>query len=85
MSGKAVANAPSPDTESIPWLLVNIVGHSGSDGVLTRATTIQRLNTKAAKHLPLDATRDTGPGSPRRVFRRLSLLRAQVTAEREQR
>lgn len=35
VSGKAVANAPSPDTESIPWLLVNIIGHSGSDGVLT--------------------------------------------------
>ena len=49
VNGKAVANAPSPDAESIPWLLVNIVGHSGSDGVLTRATTIQRLNTKGGK------------------------------------
>src|ERR1700729_2128005 len=49
VSGKAVANAPSPDAESIPWLLVNIVGHSGSEGVLTRATTIQRLNTKGGK------------------------------------
>jgi hypothetical protein len=49
VSGKAVANAPSPDTESIPWLLVNIVGHSGSDGVLTLAITIQRLHTKGGK------------------------------------
>jgi Protein of unknown function (DUF3455) len=46
--GKAVANAPSPDADSIPWLLVNIVGHEGA-GVLARATTIQRLNTKGGK------------------------------------
>lgn len=48
VTGKAVANAPSPDPDSIPWLLVNIVGHEGS-GVLSRATTIQRLNTKGGK------------------------------------
>jgi hypothetical protein len=46
--GKAVANAPSPDADSIPWLLVNIVGHDGS-GVLSPATTIQRINTKGGK------------------------------------
>jgi len=46
--GKAVANAPSPDADSIPWLLVNIVSHEGS-GVLSRATTIQRVNTKGGK------------------------------------
>jgi uncharacterized protein DUF3455 len=46
--GKAVANAPSPEADSIPWLLVNIVGHEGA-GVLSRATTIQRLNTKGGK------------------------------------
>jgi hypothetical protein len=48
VTGKAVANVPSPDTDSIPWLLVNIVGHEGS-GVLSRATSIQRLNTKGGK------------------------------------
>ncbi|HEY4818476.1 MAG TPA: DUF3455 domain-containing protein [Candidatus Acidoferrum sp.] len=48
VTGKAVANAPSPDADSIPWLLVNIVSHDGS-GVLTRANTIQRLNTKGGK------------------------------------
>ena len=48
VSGKAVANAPSPDADSIPWLLVNIVGHEGS-GVLSRATSIQRINTKGGK------------------------------------
>jgi hypothetical protein len=48
VSGKAVANAPSPDPDSIAWLLVNIVGHEGN-GVLSRATTIQRLHTKGGK------------------------------------
>jgi hypothetical protein len=48
VTGKAVANAPSPDPDSIPWLLVNIVAHEGT-GVLSRATTIQRLNTKGGK------------------------------------
>jgi len=46
--GKAVANVPSPDADSIPWLLVNILSHEGS-GVLTRATSIQRVNTKGGK------------------------------------
>jgi hypothetical protein len=48
VTGKAVANVPSPDANSIPWLLVNVVSHDGS-GVLTRATSIQRLNTKGGK------------------------------------
>ncbi len=48
VTGKAVANAPSPDPDSIPWLLVNIVTHDGN-GVLSRATSIQRLNTKGGK------------------------------------
>jgi Protein of unknown function (DUF3455) len=48
VTGKAVANVPSPDADSIPWLLVNIVSHEGT-GVLAPATTIQRLNTKGGK------------------------------------
>jgi hypothetical protein len=48
VTGKAVANAPSPDADSIPWLLVNIVSHDGSS-VLSSVTTIQRLNTKGGK------------------------------------
>jgi hypothetical protein len=48
VTGKAIANAPSPGPDSIPWLLVNIVTHEGT-GVLSRATTIQRLNTKGGK------------------------------------
>ena len=45
VSGKAVANVPSPDANSIPWLLVKVVAHEGA-GVLSSATSIQRLNTK---------------------------------------
>ena len=48
VKGKAVANVASPDADSIPWLLVTIVGHEGS-GVLSRATSIQRINTKGGK------------------------------------
>src|SRR3984893_15219369 len=48
VTGKAVANVPSPDANSIPWLLVNVVSHDGT-GVLSRATTIQRLNTSGGK------------------------------------
>lgn len=48
VTGKAIANAPSPDADSIPRLLVNIVSHEGT-GVLSRVTSIQRLNTKGGK------------------------------------
>jgi hypothetical protein len=44
VSGKALAHADSPDPASIPWLLVNVVNHSGK-GVLTNVTTIQRVHT----------------------------------------
>jgi hypothetical protein len=47
VTGKAAANV-SPDPDSIPWLLVNIISHDGS-GVLSPATSIQRLNTKGGK------------------------------------
>jgi hypothetical protein len=48
--GKAAANVASPDADSIPWLLVKVVSHAG-DGVLTRVTSIQRINTRAARRL----------------------------------
>jgi hypothetical protein len=46
--GKAAANVPSPDANSIPWLLVKVVSHEG-EGVLTPVTFIQRVNTKGGK------------------------------------
>ncbi|HXP80858.1 MAG TPA: DUF3455 domain-containing protein [Verrucomicrobiae bacterium] len=48
VTGKAVANAPSPDADSIPWLLVAVVSRNG-DGILARVTSIQRVNTKGGK------------------------------------
>jgi len=47
--GQAAANAPSPDSNSVPWLLVHVVRHEGSPGILSRATSIQRINTKGGK------------------------------------
>jgi Protein of unknown function (DUF3455) len=43
--GRAVARVDSPDSESIPWLLVTVTAHSG-DGVLSRVTSIQRIHSK---------------------------------------
>jgi len=48
VKGQAVATVPSPDRDSIPWLLVDVVSHEGN-GVLSRVTKIQRLNTKGGK------------------------------------
>jgi len=45
VTGKAAARVDSPDGNSIPWLLVTATGHSG-DGVFSRVTSIQRVNTK---------------------------------------
>jgi len=48
VTGKAVANAPSPDADSIPWLLVTVVSRGG-EGVLAHVTTIQRIHTNGGK------------------------------------
>jgi hypothetical protein len=48
VTGKAAAHVDSPDPDSIPWLLVNAVAHSGS-GLLTNVTTIQRVHTHGGK------------------------------------
>lgn len=48
ITGKAVARVDSPDSDSIPWLLVTVIGHSGN-GVLSRVTSIQRIHTKGGQ------------------------------------
>src|SRR5260370_1936855 len=45
VTGQAVANAPSPDSNSIPWLLVKIVIHHATH-LLSRPTTLQSTNTQ---------------------------------------
>jgi hypothetical protein len=48
VTGKAVAHTDSDDPDSVPWLLVEAVGHAGT-GLLTTVTTIQRVNTHGGK------------------------------------
>jgi hypothetical protein len=48
ITGKAAANAPSPEADSIPWLMVKVVSHSGT-GILGPVTSLQRINTKGGK------------------------------------
>lgn len=48
VTGKAAAHVDSLDADSIPWLLVNVVSHSGK-GLLSDVTTIQRVHTHGGK------------------------------------
>jgi hypothetical protein len=48
VTGKAAAHVDSPDADSIQWLLVNVVSHSGQ-GMLANVTTIQRVHTHGGK------------------------------------
>lgn len=49
--GTIVDGVPSPDANSIPWLLLAVRSRTG-DGVLAPVTFIQRLNTKGGKAPP---------------------------------
>ena len=44
VTGKAVAHVDSLDAQSVPWLLVKVVSHSGN-GQLANVTSIQRVHT----------------------------------------
>ena len=46
--GKVASRVDAPEKGSIPWLLLTATGHSG-DGILSRVTTIQRINTKGGQ------------------------------------
>jgi len=48
VTGKAAAHVDSLDPDSIPWLLVSVVSHSGK-GALDGVTTIQRVHTHGGK------------------------------------
>jgi hypothetical protein len=48
VTGKASAHVDSPDASSIPWLLVSATGHSG-EGLFTKVSSIQRINTQGGK------------------------------------
>src|ERR1700679_2040034 len=46
--GKAAGNAPGATADDIPWLKLQVTASRGT-GVLTGATTVQRINTKGGK------------------------------------
>ena len=48
VAAKPVNQAPSPDPDSIAWLLLKVVSHEGN-GILAQATSIQRIHTKGGK------------------------------------
>lgn len=48
VTGKAAAKVDSLDSDSIPWLLVKVVSHSGN-GALSNVTTIQRVRTRGGQ------------------------------------
>jgi hypothetical protein len=45
VKGKAGASVPGATPDDIPWLKLDIVDHRG-DGILSSATTVQRINTR---------------------------------------
>jgi hypothetical protein len=48
VTGKTAGNAPGATPADIPWLKLDVVSHRGT-GVLTPATTVQRINTVGGK------------------------------------
>ena len=49
VTGRMIAHVDAPRKNAIPWLLVEVVGHSGEIGQLSSVTYIQRINTKRGK------------------------------------
>jgi len=43
--GKVAASSPGATPNDIPWLKLDVTDHRG-DGILSNATTVQRINTK---------------------------------------
>lgn len=48
VTGKAVGHVDSLDSDSVPWLLLDVVNNSGK-GALAKATKIQRVHTHGGK------------------------------------
>ena len=53
VTGKAAAKVDALDPDSIPWLLVKVVGHTGN-GLLSSVTTIQRVHTHGGGQPPAE-------------------------------
>lgn len=48
VTGKKLADAPAPQADAVPWLLLGAVTHTGQ-GKLSKVTFVQRLNTTGGK------------------------------------
>jgi hypothetical protein len=48
VTGKAIGHVESLDSDSIPWLLVDVINNSGK-GALSKVTKIQRVHTHGGK------------------------------------
>ncbi len=48
VKGKLLASDPSPEPDSIPWLLLVAVDHSGT-GMMSKVTSIQRVHTHGGR------------------------------------
>ena len=62
VTGKLAAKAPSPDANSIPWLLLTAVSHEGK-GMFEHVTSIQRVNTKGGMAPPADKCDPSKPAA----------------------
>jgi Protein of unknown function (DUF3455) len=65
ITGKVVATAPSPNPDSIPWLLLKVVSQDGN-GILSHATSVQRIHTKGGK-APISGCDSAHSGEEARV------------------
>ena len=48
VTGRTTGNAPGATASDIPWLKLEVISHRGT-GVLSGATTVQRINTSGGK------------------------------------
>lgn len=64
ISGKASAKVEAPEPGSIPWLLINVTGHSGS-GSLSKVSSVQRIHTRGGQ--PPAGACDAGANTEKKV------------------
>jgi dipeptidyl aminopeptidase/acylaminoacyl peptidase len=65
VTGKMAASAASPNADSIPWLLVNVIRHDGA-GALSNVVHVQRIHTKGGV-APESGCDESHVGSMQRV------------------
>ena len=63
--GEVKGRELSPDTNAIPWLLINVKQHEGN-GIFSHVTSIQRLETVGVK-APMGGCDGSSPGTEVRV------------------